>query len=104
MNTINKLKVRCNILEGLKLEILENSVMNNKTNICCHTIDQNLEEHFEFDRVFNNIDIIEGMLIGVMEKPHKSKKLKIRLNSIKAIKTYANRLVLLDKYENKIKG
>ena len=103
-NNINKLKVECNILEGLRMELLENSLMKNNTRIYSTTKCEDLSEHFEFDRVFNNIDVIENMLIRVMEKPHVTKKLKLKVKTYIPIKRYINKLTLLEKYENKIKG
>lgn len=103
-NNIDKITVECNILEGLRMELLENSLMENKTRIYSQTIDENLEDNFVFDRVFNNIDVIEDMLIGVMEKPHRNKTLKYKIKSFAPIKTYKNKLTLLEKYEEKIKG
>ena len=103
-NNINKLKVECNILEGLRMELLENSLMKNNTRIYSTTKCEDLSEHFEFDRVFNNIDVIENMLIRVMEKPHVTKDIKVKIKAFKPIKVYKNKLTLLEKYENKIKG
>ena len=103
-NTVSKLSVQCKLLEGLRMELLEESIMSNKTRIYSSTKCENLEEHFLFDRVFNNVDVIEDMLISVMEKPRITKDTKVKIKAFKPIKVYKNKLTLLEKYENKIKG
>ena len=63
MNSIDRINVPCSVLQGLrfdKISISEDSdkVINNITTKC-----EDLNEHSEYDRVFNNIDVIENMRI-----------------------------------------
>ena len=104
MNSIDRINVPCSVLQGLrfdKISISEDSdkVINNIATKC-----EDLNEHSEYDRVFNNIDVIENMRICKMEVPKDSVVLKANLKSFTPIKSYSNKLKIIKTYENKIKG
>ena len=104
MNSIDRINVPCSVLQGLrfdKISISEDSdkVINNIATKCEH-----LNKHSEYDRVFNNIDVIENMRICKMEVPKDSIVLKVNLKSFAPIKSYSNKLKIIKTYENKIKG
>ena len=104
MNSIDRINVPCSVLQGLrfdKISISEDSdkVINNIATKC-----EDLNEHSEYDRVFNNIDVIENMRICKMEVSKDSVVLKANLKSFTPIKSYSNKLKIIKTYENKIKG
>ena len=104
MNTIEKLMCKVQLLDGLEMHILENSYREKGCRIYTTTHDENLEEHFEFDRVFNNVDVIEDMYVSVMEKPHKKRSIRSTIKSLVPTTEYDNKIVVLENYEEKIKG
>ena len=104
MNSIDRINVPCSVLQGLrfdKISISEDSdkVINNIATKCEH-----LTEHSEYDRVFNNIDVIENMRIDKMEVPKDCMVLNAKLKSFTPIKSYSNKLKIIKTYDNKIKG
>ena len=101
-NTIKKITQPINVLNGLRYDIIESSLKNVGARVYENTINKNIDDNFDFDRVFKNVDIIEDMLISVMEKPHVDNTLKIRVHSFVPIKTYNSTLTLLNKYEEKL--
>lgn len=104
MNTILKNTVACNILEGLQMRFLEYSILENKSRALYTTTKEDLSYGFEHDRVFNNVDIVENMIVGIMESPHKIRNTEIKVKSFKPIKRYENGIKVLMKYDMNIKG
>ena len=104
MNSIDRINVPCSVLQGLrfdKISISEDSdkVINNIATKCEH-----LTKHNEYDKVFNNMNIIKNMRIDKMEMSKDSVVLKANLKSFTPIKSYSNKLKIIKTYENKIKG
>ena len=104
MNTIEKLMCEVQLLDGLEMHILENSYRKKRCRVHTTTHDEDLEDNFEFDRVFNNVDVIEGMDVSVMEKPHKNRSIRYTIKSLVPTTEYDNKIVVLENYEEKIKG
>lgn len=104
MNSIDRINVPCSVLQGLrfdKISISEDSdkVINNIATKC-----EDLNEHSEYDRVFDNIDVIENMRICKMETSKDRVVLNAKLKSFIPTKSYSNKLKVIKTYENKIKG
>lgn len=104
MNTVNRIKVPCSALEGLifdKIIVSEDKdkAINNVSTKC-----ENMTENNEYDRVFGNIDAIDGMRIGTMEISKDDVSLKGNLKSFVPIKSYSGKLKIINIYENKVKG
>lgn len=104
MNTINKITVKSDILQGLKWGILENSLDKTSCRVYKTTSNEDLSNNFEHNRVFNSIDVIEEMLISKMENPSETYGVDITSNAFKPIKTYVNNLKVIELYDNEIKG
>ena len=104
MNSIDRINVPCSVLQGLrfdKISISEDSdkVINDITTKCEH-----LTEHNEYDKVFNNMNIIKNMRIDKMETSKDRVVLNANLKSFIPTKSYSNKLKVIKTYENKIKG
>lgn len=104
MNTISKVSRETKVLQGLKMVILENSHIETNTRVHVSTYNEDLSYSYEFDRTFNNVDVIEGIDINSMENPHTTKDAKYILNSFVPIKEYKNKIKLFEKYKEKVKG
>ena len=104
MSTINKLKVPCSVLQGLSFNSLLYNIKNNKATIYCETIATNLDDSFEHDRVFNDVDLLEDMNLDDIESPNKTIKTKVNINDIKPTRIYKDKIKLGNKYNNKVKG
>ena len=104
MSTINKLKVPCSVLQGLSFNSLLYNIKNNKATIYCETIATNLDEAFEHDRVFNDVDLLEDMNLDDVESSNKAIKAKVNINDIKPTRIYKDKIKLGNKYNNKVKG
>lgn len=104
MNTVNRVNIPCSVLQGLRFDKItlsedKDKAINNISTKCEDMIDNN-----EYDRVFGNIDIIDGMKIGAMEISKDSVTLKTKLKSFVPIKSYSSKLKIINVYENKVKG
>ena len=92
------------IIEGMDVSIMEKPHKNKRCRTHTTTHDEDLEDNFEFDRVFNNVDVIESMDVSVMEKPHKNRSIRTTIKSLVPTTEYDNKIVVLENYEEKIKG
>ena len=104
MNTIDRISVSCSALQGLKFDKISVSEDTDKAINNVITKCEDLNEHSEYDRVFNNIDVIENMRICKMEVPKDYMGLKAKLKSFIPTKSYSNKLKVIKAYENKLKG
>ena len=104
MSTINKLKAPCSVLQGLSFNSLSSNISHNKATIYCETIETNLDESLEHDRVFNDVDLLEDMNLDVIESPNKSIKTKVNINTIKPTTIHKDKIKLGNKWNNKVKG
>ena len=104
MSTINKLKAPCSVLQGLSFNSLSSNISHNKATIYCETIVTNLDEAFEHDRVFNDVDLLEDMNLDDVELPNKAIKTKVNINDIKPTTIHKDKIKLGNKYNNKVKG
>ena len=104
MSTINKLKAPCSVLQGLSFNSLLSNIKNNKATIYCETIATNLDDSFEHNRVFNDVDLLEDMNLDDVELPNKAIKTKVNINDIKPTTIHKDKIKLGSKYNNKVKG
>lgn len=104
MSTINKLKVPCSVLQGLSFNSLLYNIKYSKATIYCETIVTNLDDSFEHDRVFNDVDLLEDMNLDDIESPNKAIKTKVNINDIKPTTIHKDKIKLGNKYNNKVKG
>ena len=104
MRTIKKKKAPCSVLQGLSFNSLLYNIKDNKATIYCETIATNLDEAFEHDRVFNDVDLLEDMNLDDIESPNKAIKTKVNINDIKPTRIYKDKIKLDNKYNDKIKG
>lgn len=104
MSTINKLKVPCSVLQGLSFNSLLYNIKNSKATIYCETIVTNLDDSFEHDKVFNDVDLLEDMNLDDVELPNKAIKTKVNINTIKPTTIYKDKIKLGNEYNNKVKG
>lgn len=104
MSTVNKLKVPCSVLQGLSFNSLLYNIKNSKATIYCETIATNLDDSFEHDRVFNDVDLLEDMNLDDVELPNKAIKTKVNINDIKPTTIYKDKIKLGNNYNNKVKG
>ena len=104
MSTINKLKAPCSVLQGLSFNSLLYNIKDSKATIYCETIATNLDDSFEHDRVFNDVDLLEDMNLDDIESPNKIIKTKVNINDIEPTRIYKDKIKLGNKYNDKIKG
>ena len=104
MSTINKLKVPCSVLQGLSFNSLLYNIKDSKATIYCETIVTNLDDSFEHNRVFNDVDLLEDMNLDVVESPNKAIKTKMNINDIKPTTIHKDKIKLGNKWNNKVKG
>ena len=104
MRSINKFKVPCSVLQGLNFNSLLYNIKDNKTTIYCETIATNLDDSFEHERVFNDVDLLEDMNLDDVESPNKAIKTKVNMNDIKPTTIHKDKIKLGNKYNDKVKG
>ena len=102
MNTIKKLSVEINKLDGLKICKLENSKERENALYTADEYKNDLSAYAEHDRVFNNVDIVQDMLIDVMEQPRTIETLHTNADCFIPMTSYEEKINLYEDYDNKL--
>ena len=104
MSKISRLKVPCYALQGLKYKALTNVECKSEVNMYYETIESDLSLSPEHDRVFDNVDLIEGLVISEIINPNKTLNTKLIVNLVTPTRIYREKLKIKNAYKDKTKG
>lgn len=102
MTTINRMKVSCGALQGLKYDIISINDMSQDLNTTVKPI-QPVLNSFEYNRTLNN-DICFALKYGILEAPSDKKLVDVKIKKFKPYRLYNNKIKVLGVYNNTIKG
>lgn len=103
MNTILKIRQTVKTIDGLKIYKLQDSLEDERLVSYSYSDKTDLSEYAEHDRVFNDVDVIEELLVDKMETPNVISNLEYKTSCHVPITTYKNTIKLLCDYQNKLK-